>query len=102
MLQQRSSDPTGHHCRYKANSRRSLGFSGKTCEPVVHDRRDALDAALTLAVALVEYKDAFAVCLGLTSPSCEELKSAVARFGDDCSPSCARTGSTLRASCIRP
>jgi phosphoribosyl-AMP cyclohydrolase len=50
-------------------------------ERIVYDRRDALDAALKLAVAPGNYSEDLAVCLGLTSASAGEVKTAVARIG---------------------
>jgi hypothetical protein len=52
-------------------------------ERVVHDRRDALDAALNLGVAPANYATDLAVCLGLTSASGAEMKAAVARIGGE-------------------
>lgn len=50
-------------------------------ERIVHDRRDALDAALKLAVAPADYATDLAVCLGVTSASGGEVRAAVARLG---------------------
>jgi Nucleotidyltransferase domain len=50
---------------------------------IVRDRRDALDAALTLAVAPDTYAADLMICLGLTSASGAEVKAAVARLGSD-------------------
>ena len=50
---------------------------------IVCDRRDALDAALTLAVAPANYAADLTTCLGLTSTSSGEVKAAVARLGGD-------------------
>ncbi len=50
---------------------------------IVCDRRDALDAALTLTVAPADYATDLVVCLGLTSASGGDLKAAVARLGSD-------------------
>jgi len=52
-------------------------------ERIVRDRRDALDAALTLAVAPDDCAADLAICLGLTSASGAEVKAAVARLGAD-------------------
>jgi hypothetical protein len=52
-------------------------------ERMVCDRRDALDAALTLAVAPTNYRDDLAACLGLTSASGGDVKAAVARLGGE-------------------
>ena len=49
----------------------------------VRDRRDALDAALTLAVAPDNYAANLATSLGLTSASGVEVKAAVALLGSD-------------------
>lgn len=50
---------------------------------IVSDRRDALDAALTLALAPPSYAEDLAVCLGLTAASEADVKEAVARLGDE-------------------
>ncbi len=50
---------------------------------IVYDRRDALDAALTLAIAPGNYATDLAVCLGLTTASGGDVKAAVARLGSD-------------------
>jgi phosphoribosyl-AMP cyclohydrolase len=50
-------------------------------ERIVHDRRDALDAALNLPVAPVNYATDFVVCLGLASASAADVKDAVGRLG---------------------
>jgi hypothetical protein len=50
-------------------------------ERIVRDRRDALDAALNLAVAPADYTADLAVCLGLTAASAEQVRAAVARLG---------------------
>lgn len=50
-------------------------------ERIVRDRRDALDAALSLAVAPETYAADLATGLGLTSASGAEVKAAVARLG---------------------
>jgi hypothetical protein len=50
-------------------------------ERIVRDRRDALDAAPSLAVAPETYAADLATCLGLTSASGAEVKAAVARLG---------------------
>ncbi len=47
------------------------------------DRRDALDAALTLTVAPASYATDLVVCLGLASVSGGDVKAAVARLGRD-------------------
>jgi hypothetical protein len=52
-------------------------------ERIVHDRRDALDAALKLAVAPADYATDLAVCLGVTSASGSEVRAAVARLGSE-------------------
>jgi phosphoribosyl-AMP cyclohydrolase len=52
-------------------------------ERIVSDRRDALDAALTLTVAPHHYADDLAVCLGLTTASDGGVKTAVARLGSE-------------------
>jgi hypothetical protein len=50
---------------------------------IVSDRRDALDAALTLAVAPANYAADLAVCLGLASASGGDVKPAVSRLGSE-------------------
>ena len=50
-------------------------------ERIVRDRRDALDAALNVAVAPADYAADFAVCLGLNSASGDEVRAAVSRLG---------------------
>lgn len=50
-------------------------------ERIVHDRRDALDAALTLTVAPAGYAVDLAACLGLTAATGDAVKNAVARLG---------------------
>ena len=50
-------------------------------ERIVCDRRDALDAALTPAVAPADYADDLAICLRLTSTSGGAVHAAVARLG---------------------
>ena len=52
-------------------------------ERIVRDRRDALDAALSLTVAPDTYPADLRICLGLASASEAEVKAAVARLGDD-------------------
>jgi Nucleotidyltransferase domain len=52
-------------------------------ERIVHDRRDALDAALGLGVAPEGYPNDMVVCLGLTSASGAEVREAVARLGSE-------------------
>jgi hypothetical protein len=52
-------------------------------ERIVRDRRDALDAALELAVAPTNYCTDLAVSLGLTPASDAEVKAAVARLGSE-------------------
>jgi hypothetical protein len=52
-------------------------------ERVVQDRRDALDAALSLTVAPENYAGDLATCLGLASASDAVVKTAVARLGKD-------------------
>ncbi len=52
-------------------------------ERIVVDRRDALDAALKLAVAPANYATDLAVCLGVTSASGGEVRAAVARLGSE-------------------
>jgi hypothetical protein len=52
-------------------------------ERIVCDRRDALDAALALAVTPANYRDDLAVCLGLTPASGGEVRAAVARLGGE-------------------
>ena len=52
-------------------------------ERIVRDRRDALDAALSLAVAPDTYPADLRICLGLASASEAEIKAAVARLGSD-------------------
>jgi Nucleotidyltransferase domain len=52
-------------------------------ERIVRDRREALDAALNLAVAPANYATDLAVCLGLTSSSGREVWAAVARLGSE-------------------
>ena len=51
-------------------------------ERVVRDRRDALDAALTLAVA-PSFRADLVVCLGLSSASGADVRVAVSRLGSD-------------------
>jgi hypothetical protein len=50
-------------------------------ERVVRDRRDALDAALSLREAPVDQVAALTVCLGLRSASASEVNEAVTRLG---------------------
>jgi hypothetical protein len=50
---------------------------------LVHDRRDALDAALGLSAAPVSYAADLAVCLGLTSASGAEVRAAVDRLAGE-------------------
>lgn len=52
-------------------------------ERIVGDRRDALDAALALAVAPDHYAADLAVCLGLTAASRDDVRVAVARLGSE-------------------
>lgn len=52
-------------------------------ERIVSDRRDALDAALTLAVAPANYGADLAICLGLTAASGPDVKAAVGRLGSE-------------------
>lgn len=52
-------------------------------ERMVHDRRDALDAALGLGFAPEGYATDMAVCLGLTSSSGAEVRAAVACLGSE-------------------
>jgi phosphoribosyl-AMP cyclohydrolase len=52
-------------------------------ERIVRDRRDALDAALTLPVAPATYAADLPVCLGLTLASGGEMSAAVARLGSE-------------------
>lgn len=52
-------------------------------ERIVADRRDALDAALTLAVAPDHYASDLAVCLGLTAASGGDVRAAAARLGSE-------------------
>jgi phosphoribosyl-AMP cyclohydrolase len=52
-------------------------------ERIVSDRRDALDAALTLADSPADYASDMVVCLGLTSASGGEVKASVARLGSE-------------------
>ena len=47
------------------------------------DRRDALDAALTLAIAPDNYATDLTTCLGLASASAAEVKAGVSRLGSD-------------------
>jgi phosphoribosyl-AMP cyclohydrolase len=49
----------------------------------VYDRRDAIDAALSLRAAPDGYSRDLAVCLGLASASTPEVKTAVARLGSE-------------------
>ena len=49
----------------------------------VYDRRDAIDAALTLRVVPENYVTDMTVCLGLASASAPEVKRAVARLGSE-------------------
>jgi hypothetical protein len=50
---------------------------------IVRDRRDALDAALSLAVAPDTYAADVPICLGLASSSSVEVKAATARLSLD-------------------
>lgn len=50
---------------------------------IVRDRRDALDAALTLSVAPADYAHDLAVCLGLTTASDGAVQAAVVRLGSE-------------------
>jgi hypothetical protein len=50
-------------------------------ERIVVDRRDALDAALTLTIAPPSYATDLTVCLGLTAASGDAVTVAVARLG---------------------
>lgn len=52
-------------------------------ERIVSDRRDALDAALTLAVAPAHYAADLPVCLGLRAAREDDVKTAVARLGSE-------------------
>lgn len=52
-------------------------------ERIVRDRRDALDAALSLTVAPDTYPADLPICLGLASASETEMKAAVTRLGGD-------------------
>jgi Nucleotidyltransferase domain len=52
-------------------------------ERIVHDRRDALDAARNLAVAPPTYTEDLTTCLGLTSKTDDELNAALGRLGKD-------------------
>jgi len=52
-------------------------------ERIVRDRRDALDAALTLAIAPDNYATDLTTCLGLASASAAEVKAGVSRLGSD-------------------
>jgi phosphoribosyl-AMP cyclohydrolase len=52
-------------------------------ERIVRDRRDALDAALTVAVAPRSYRADLVVCLGLSSAPGAEVRAAVGRLGGD-------------------
>jgi hypothetical protein len=51
-------------------------------ERIVRDRRDALDAALSVAFAPATYRADLEVCLGL-SPVTTDVKAAVSRLGRD-------------------
>jgi phosphoribosyl-AMP cyclohydrolase len=50
---------------------------------IVHDRRDALDAARDLAVAPQNYTVDLTTCLGLTSLEADEVNAALGRLGKD-------------------
>ena len=50
-------------------------------ERVVHDRRDALDAALSASVAPPGYPDALAACLGVREASNEAVAAAATELG---------------------
>jgi phosphoribosyl-AMP cyclohydrolase len=52
-------------------------------ERIVYDRRDALDAALGLRAVPEHYRADLTVCLGLTSASDADVKTAVARLGSE-------------------
>jgi hypothetical protein len=52
-------------------------------ERIVRDRRDALDAALSLTVAPDTYPADLGICLGLAPASGAEVKAAVAPLGGD-------------------
>lgn len=52
-------------------------------ERVVADRRDALDAALSLAVAPDHYAADLAVCFGLAAASGGDVRAAAARLGSE-------------------
>lgn len=52
-------------------------------ERIVADRRDALDAALTLAAAPDHYAADLAVCLGLTAASGDDVRASAARLGSE-------------------
>ncbi len=52
-------------------------------ERIVYDRRDALDAALSLDAAPDHYGSDLAVCLGLTRATALEVNAAVARLGSE-------------------
>lgn len=52
-------------------------------ERIVRDRRDALDAALSLTVSPDTYAADLRICLGLASASGADVKAAVARLGGD-------------------
>lgn len=49
-------------------------------ERVVRDRRDALDAALSLAVAPANYEPDLTICLGLAQVAADDVKAAAARL----------------------
>lgn len=49
-------------------------------ERIVSDRRDALDAALSLTQAPAGYRHDLTICLGLAAASAEEVRAAVTRL----------------------
>jgi hypothetical protein len=52
-------------------------------ERIVFDRRDALDAALGLIIAPPNFAADLVACLGLTPASCDAVKAAIARLGNE-------------------
>jgi len=74
----------GVGARWHAHTAGSLAprlLLGVNEERVVHDRREALEAALTLPVAPDGYADDLAACLGVRAASDEELAAAALGLG---------------------
>jgi phosphoribosyl-AMP cyclohydrolase len=55
-------------------------------ELVIHDRRDALDAALSLPVAPEHYRDDFSAAFGLTAMQDEEIVERTLRLARELLP----------------